>query len=320
MMALAALLVFLCLALAGYALTSFSVQQQEAAEAIRRRLYSTAALAAERTAAPLLKDQRLSSIPFLDRLLGRFQPVTRLVEMIRKAGLTNRVGEVLLYIPLLAALGFLGGMLILGNPVLSVALAAVGGALPLLVVQRKRRKRMQLFSEQLPDALDLLRAALQAGHSFVTALYVVADEFPDPIAEEFRTVAEEMRLGMPTRDALHRLRDRVDDINVPILVVGIMVAQDIGGNLAEVLDNICHTIRERFKILRDVQVMTAQGRLSGSVLTALPVLVGVFMYFLNPKYFQPMLEMRTGWYMMGYALISIICGHIVIQRIVSIRV
>jgi tight adherence protein B len=320
MMVLAAFLVFLCLALVGYALTGISVQQQEATESIRKRLYSTPTAAAQRMAPPLLKDQRLSSIPVLNRLLGRIRPVTRLVRMIRQAGLTNRVGEVLLYIPLLAALGFLGGMLFTGNALISVVLAGLGGVVPLLVVRRKRRVRMRLFSEQLPDALDLLRAALQAGHSFVTALYVVADEFPDPIAEELRTVAEEMRLGMPTRDALYRLRDRVDDENVPILVVGLMVAQDIGGNLAEVLDNICHTIRERFKILRDVQVMTAQGRLSGSVLTALPILVGLFMYFLNPLYFKPMLETPKGMYMLGYAAVSILIGHFVIQRIVRIHV
>ena len=232
MLGVAAILVFLSLALVGYAITGMSVQKQEATESIRRRLYNTPTASSERMAPSLLKDQRLSSIPLLNTLLGRIAPVTRLVLMIRQAGLTNRVGEVLLYIPLLACLGLLGGMLFSGNVLISAVLTVIGGAIPLLVVQRRRRRRMRLFSEQLPDALDLLRAALQAGHSFVTALYVVADEFPDPIAEELRTVAEEMRLGMPTRDALHRLRDRVDDPNIPILVVGILVAQDVGGNLA----------------------------------------------------------------------------------------
>ena len=320
MLFLAAFLVFLCLVLVGYAVTGISAQQQAAAESIRQRLYSTPTAAAERVTPSLLKDQRLSSIPVLNRLLGQIAPVTRLVQMIRQAGLTNRVGEVLLYIPLLAALGLLGGMLVTGNLLISAVLAGLGGAAPLVIVRRKRRARMRLFSEQLPDALDLLRAALQAGHSFVTALYVVADEFPDPIAEELRIVAEEIRLGMPTRDALYRLRNRVDDENVPILVVGLMVTQDVGGNLAEVLDNICHTIRERFKMLRDVQVMTAQGRLSGMVLTALPVLAGLFMYFLNPTYFRPMLESTKGMYMLAYAVVSIVVGHLIIQRIVRIRV
>jgi tight adherence protein B len=192
--------------------------------------------------------------------------------------------------------------------------------IPILTLQRKRTKRMRLFSEQLPDALDLIRAALQAGHSFTTAMYVVADEFPDPISEELRTVAEEVRLGLPLRDALYNLRDRVNDPNMPILIVGVLVAQEVGGNLAEVLDNTSYTIRERFKLLRDVQVMTAQGRLSGRVLTALPILVGLFLYFLNREYFQPMLDNQTGWYMLGYAVISIAIGHVLIQRIVDIRV
>jgi tight adherence protein B len=240
--------------------------------------------------------------------------------MIQQAGLSNRVGEVLLYIPLLALLAFLIGRMISNNPLFSMVMAGVAGMMPLFVIQRRRRKRLRLFSEQLPDALDLVRAALQAGHSLLTSLFVVADEFPDPIAEELRTVADEIRLGLPMRDALHHLQERVEDPNVPILIVGILVAQEVGGNLAEVLDNTAYTIRERFKLLRDVLVMTAQGRLSGMVLTALPIMVGLFMYFLNPGYFQPMIETKTGWYMLGYAALSIVMGHIVIQRIVRIRV
>ena len=134
--------------------------------------------------------------------------------------------------------------------------------------------RRALFAEQLPDALDLVRAALQAGHGLMAALSVVADEFPDPVAQEFRDVVEEVRLGLPLRDALYNLAERVGDPDVALLDVGILTAQDVGGNLAEVLDNISYTIRERFKLQRDIQVLTAQGRLSGGVLTALPFFVG----------------------------------------------
>jgi len=320
MFGLVALLLFLSVVLAGYALVAALHQRGDARQLLANRLNTTAGRGGERAASGLFKDQRLSTIPLLDAVLARVGFTARMLRMIRQAGLTSRVGEVVLYIPLLACVAGLLGKLVSGNPLVTLAAATMGGAIPLMVVQRWRRKRMRLFSEQLPDALDLVRAALQAGHGFMTALNVVADEFPDPIAQEFRTVAEEMRLGLPIRDALDRLRARVDDPNVPILIVGILVAQEVGGNLAEVLDNTTYTIRERFKILRDIQVMTAQGRLSGSVLTALPILVGLFMYFLNPVYFAPMLERETGWYMMGYALVSIMMGHIVIQRIVRIRV
>jgi tight adherence protein B len=320
MLGLAVFLLFLSIALGGYALAGVMGARITAREALQSRLNTLGGPAREAPGTGLFKDQRLSSIPLLDRLLSRLSFTSSLVRMIQQAGLSNRVGEVILYIPLLAFLALLLGKLISGNPLVSLAMAAGAGALPVLVVQRQRNKRMRLFSEQLPDALDLVRAALQAGHSLLTALYVVADEFPDPVAGEFRTTAEEIRLGLPMRDALYHLRERVDDPNVPILIVGILVAQEVGGNLAEVLDNTSYTIRERFKLLRDVQVMTAQGRLSGKVLTALPVMVGVFMYFLNPQYFAPMLKSQIGWYMMGYALVSIALGHIVIQRIVRIQV
>lgn len=318
MFAIAVLLVFASIVLAGYAIATMVGGRAAAREAIRHRLDALTGRASR--SGSIFKDERFSSIAFLDALLGRVSVTAWLVRMIRQAGMRNRVGEMVLYVPLLACVGFLLGTLLVANPLISVALAAGGGAIPIAVVLRKRGRRMRMFSEQLPDALDLVRAALQAGHSFVTALYVVADEFPDPVAEEFRTVAEEMRLGLPMRDALYHLRERTDDTNVPILVIGVLVAQEIGGNMAEVLGNVTYTIRERFKLLRDAQVMTAQGRFSGWVLTALPFGVGLFMYFLNPTYFAPMLESETGLYMMGYALISIVIGHLAIQRIVRIRV
>jgi tight adherence protein B len=154
----------------------------------------------------------------------------------------------------------------------------------------------------------------------LTAFNVVADEFPAPVAEEFRIVADEMSLGLPLREALQGLRERVDDQNVPILTVGILVSQEVGGNLAEVLDNISHTIRERFKLQRDTRVMTAQGRLSGMVLAGLPFLVGGFLFLFNPLYFRPMLERSIGHYMLAYAVLSMTAGHLVIQRIVRIKV
>ena len=318
-MAVAALLIFLSFCLVGYALADVLRRREQAAEALRGRL-TGARTKGTGPQSSILKDDRLSSIAWLNVALARLSVTAPLARMIRQAGLSNRVGEIVLYVPFLALAAGLVGLLVTRNPLVSAALAAAAGAAPVLMLQRKRRKRMKMFSEQLPDALDLVRAALQAGHSFTTALYVVADEFPDPVAEEFRTVAEEVRLGLPLRDALYNLRERVDDPNIPILVVGVLVAQEVGGNLAEVLDNASYTIRERFKLLRDVMVMTAQGRLSGMVLTALPLAVGLFMFFLNPTYFMPMLEDQRGWYMMGYALFSIMVGHIIIQRIVRIQV
>ncbi len=319
MLGMAALLIFTSMALTGYAVASWMNGRQAARRTLSRRLAAAIGGAAGQPAS-VLRDKRLSRIAFLNGLLERIEVVRPLVRLIRQAGLNKRVGEILLYMPLLACVGFLLTALMTDNMLLGFAVGVVAGASPLLVLQRLRRIRGQRFSEQLPDALDLIRAALQAGHGLLSAFAVVADEFPDPIAAEFREITEQMRLGLPMREALYGLGERIDDPNIPILIVGVLVAQEVGGNLAEVIDNVSYTIRERFKLLREMRVMTAQGRLSGMVLTALPFLVGLFMYFLNPQYFAPLLQSNTGRYMLAYAFVSIVVGHILIQRIVRIRV
>jgi tight adherence protein B len=318
MLGIVAILVFLTLALVGYAATLSLRTRAEAAQKITTRLDSVAG--GDRRAVSIVKDERISQIPLLESILSSIAPISFLARRIRQSGIKRRPGEVLLYFPLIAFAAFLLGVLVTGKAWIGAIAAIWASLIPFILIERWRRKRLDLFAEQLPDTLDLLRASLQAGHSLLTAFNVVADEFPDPVAEEFRTVADEMSLGLPLREALYGLRERVDDQNVPILTVGILVSQEVGGNLAEVLDNISHTIRERFKLQRDTRVMTAQGRLSGIVLAALPFAVGSFLFIFNSSYFAPMLDRPLGRYMLGYALLSMIAGHLVIQRIVRIKV
>ena len=317
MLGLIAILTFLTLVLTGYATAAWVSERNAARGALARRLESATGVGFDTS---VLKDQRLSSIGALNSVLARFSPTHAVLRMIQQARIKRRVGEVLLYIPLLALVGYLLTMLVTGSQFLALVAAPMAGAVPLLVVQRIRRQRARLFGEQLPDALDLIRASLQAGHGFVGALQVVAEEFPDPIAVEFRDVTEEVRLGLPLRDALYHLIDRVADPNIPILVVSVLIVQEVGGNMSEVIDNISYTIRERFKLQRDAQVMTAQGRLSGGVLSALPILVSLLLYVLSPTYFAPMVETKTGHYMLAYAILSLLCGHLFIRRLVRIRV
>jgi tight adherence protein B len=320
MLGLAALLIFVSAVLVGYAASVAAREREEAKRALAGRLRGMTDRDVETRAAPLLKDQRLSTIPLLNALLNRIPGVGPVVKMIRQAGLRRRVGEVLLYIPLLACIGFLTAVLVGWGPFVGLVVAVGAGAVPLVAVQRIRRQRTVRFGEQLPDALDLVRSALQAGHGLLSALAVVADTFPDPIAQDLRHVVEEVRLGLPLREGLNNLVERVDDPNIPILVVGILVAQDVGGNLAEVIDNIAYTIRERAKVLREVNALTAQGRLSGGVLTSLPFLVGLVMFFFNRAYFAPLLETTQGHFLIVYALVSITLGHLIIRRIIKIRV
>ena len=320
MLGIAALAIFTAVVLVGWA-ASAAVRERDAARRARAgRLRGAMDPGTDAQSAPLLKDQRLSSIPLLNAFLASVPAVGPIVKTIRQAGLRRRVGEVLLYVPLLGCIGFLVALLAGWGAMVGAPLAVGAGALPLLVVRRIRRQRTARFGEQLPDALDLVRSALQAGHGLLSAFAVVADTFADPIAQELRHVVEEVRLGLPLRDALANLVERVDEPNVPILVIGILVAQDVGGNLAEVIDNIAYTIRERAKVLREVTALTAQGRLSGGVLTALPFVVASVMYVFNRGYVAPLLETPEGRWMIAYGLVSIAIGHLMIRRIVRIEV
>ncbi len=321
MFAICAVIFFVAFALAGYAITSSMREREEAKETLKIRLDSQTGVSAEdKEKVNLLKDLRLSSIGVMNTFLGRLSFINKLALMMRQAGLNRRVGEVFLYIPLLGSLGMLAGLSLTSTPIFGAIFGVVGAFMPIAFVMRLRSKRMKMFSEQLPDSLDLVKSALQAGHSFITALKVVAEEFPAPISEEFDTVAEEMRLGLPMREALLGLQNRVDDANIPVLVVGVLVSTETGGNLAEVLDNVAHTVRERFKLLRDVEVMTAQGRLSGLLLTSLPFFVAGAMMVIAPGYMDPLYEKKTGHYLLGYCLTSILMGHLWIQKIVKIKV
>lgn len=320
-------IIFFCaLAIAGFAVVQAFKDRDETELSRRRRLgaqtglpYREAEVEKGHRSSPV-KDLRLSSIEALNNFLARRSLVSNLARMMRQAGMNRRVGEVVLYLPLCGMLGGMIGLGIVGNPAVAIALSIAGFYLPILLISRMRARRLHLFSEQLPDALDLLRSALQAGHSFIVALKVVAEEFPDPIAAEFDTVAEEIKLGLPIREALLGLQDRVDEPNLPMLIIGVLVVQESGGNLSEVLNNVGHTVRERFKLLRDVEVMTAQGRLSGMMLSALPVIVGGLMMVVAPDYMGVMLTEATGHYMLGYAALSILIGHLTIQKMVQIRV
>jgi tight adherence protein B len=317
---LLALLLFGAIAMAGFATYAWSQESAEHRETLRGRLRKITTGSPENVTASLLRDQRLSSIPVLNTLLSRTPLVVPLVNMIRQAGLRRRVGEVILYIPLLFAIGVLF-VLLFGWPLLTaIIVGSVLALIPIRVVARIRRKRLLLFQEQLPDALDLVRSALQAGHGLITAMQVASETLPDPVGMELRYVVEETRLGLPLRDALYHLSERVGDPNVPLLIVGILVSQEVGGNLAEVVDNTAITIRERAKLQRDVRVLTAQSRFSAMVLTGLPILVGLFMATFNRAYFDPMLTTETGWRLMGFAAFLILSGHLIIRRIIRFRV
>jgi tight adherence protein B len=206
------------------------------------------------------------------------------------------------------------------NSILAI-LAAAGGLLgPLAFVAFKRSRRLRAFEKNFPEAIDLLSRAVRAGHSFTTGLEMIATELPEPVAGEFRTAFEEQNFGLPLRDALLNLSERVPLIDVRFFVTALLIQKETGGNLAEILDNLSHVVRDRFRILGEVRIKTAQGRLTAGILMALPPFMVVMMRFLNPDYVNQLFTDPWGPYMLGGGAILQVIGSIMLWKIVNIEV
>jgi tight adherence protein B len=240
--------------------------------------------------------------------------------MMEQAGMTSHVPMFLLSsIGISVGLGL--GVLALTRWWPAAALAALLGSLmPYSVVRFKRNRRIGAFEEMLPEAIDLLGRAIRAGHPLSAGMKMVADETKEPIAGEFRRTHEEHRFGLPFEDALLAMADRVSLIDVRILTTAILIQREVGGNLAEVLDNLANVIRVRFTIRRQLRVYTAQGRFSGYVLAALPIAVGLAIYSLNPPYIRLLFTDPMGKLMVLIALVFQIIGYLWIRKIVNIEI
>ena len=194
------------------------------------------------------------------------------------------------------------------------------GALPLLWLMYRRKKRFKTFAAQLPDALELISRALRAGHSLAAGFNLVQEEMPAPISVEFGRVFEEQNLGIPMEQALTSLADRIPNLDLKFFSTAIILQRQTGGDLAEILDKIGYIIRERFKIWGQVQALTGEGRLSGAVLLALPPLLFVAVYRLNREYIMQLFNDPMGQQMLAGAVVMQVLGALAIRKIVNIKV
>ena len=198
--------------------------------------------------------------------------------------------------------------------------AAVGIGMPTLWLMRMRTVRLKRFEEMFPEALDLLSRAIRAGHAFQTAMGMVADELPAPVGPEFKKTFDQQNFGLPLRDALNELTQRVAILDVRFFVTAVLIQRDTGGNLSEILDNLAHVVRERFKIRRQVRVHTAHGRFTGYVLLALPAALAAALTFLNPDLMRLLFEERMGHMLLGGAIGLQIVGYFWIRQVIKIEV
>lgn len=289
------------------------------AKRIDRRLQMLSA-GATSVNAPLLKNRLLSDLPVIERLLLTVPRLHLLDRLLVQSGSGMNLATLL---GLASVLGLTAAATayFLALPLWIVACAAAGGAaLPFLYILRLRQQRMHAIENQLPDALDLIARAMQAGHAFSSALQMVGAEGPQPIAQEFRTTFDEINFGLSMQDALLNLAARARSPDLRYFVVAVLVQRETGGNLAQLLVSIAALIRERMKLKGTVRVLSAEGRLSAWILSILPFVLALVISLLNPGFVKVLWTDPIGIRMAGGALMLMALGIFWLWRIISVRI
>lgn len=264
--------------------------------------------------------QEQQRLAWFQRLLDSHPAGAQLARWVRAAGVSVTPGELIVLSVGLGLIGLLTPALIGRPPVLGLAIGVALAAAPWLRVSMLRARRVARFELQFPEALDLMGRAMRAGHALPTAVKMAGDELPEPLARDFRVLFDEMNYGVPINDALARMAERVPLADVGYFVVAVMIQRESGGNLAELLDKIASIVRERLKLMGQVRTLSAEGRLSAIILTALPFCVGFVVNLVNPKFMQVLWTDPMGLRMVGVALFMMVAGILWMRRIIRIRV
>jgi tight adherence protein B len=206
------------------------------------------------------------------------------------------------------------------NPFLTFGGLVLGFFLPRFYVKFRQGKRLRDFNNQLGDAINLLANGLRSGYSLLQAMDAVANEMPPPIAQEFQRVVREIGLGLSNERAMNNMLRRIPSDDLDLMITAINVQHEVGGNLAEILEVISHTIRERIRIKGEIRVLTSQQMLSGYVVSFLPIGLGLLLYLMNPNYMGAMFQEPCGWAMIAVGVISMTIGFVIIRKIVNIEV
>ena len=267
----------------------------------------------------ILKRVLEGPLPMLDRLVSQGAG-SRLGLLIEQSGVRTTGSAIVIFsIGLAVGLGLLT-FLFVPQPLAAPVVALLGAFAPFGWLKHKRSARLKKFEEQFPEALDVLSRAIRAGHAFQTALGMCADEMPGPVGPEMKKTFDQQNYGLPLKDALNDLAQRINIIDVRFFVTAVMIQRDTGGNLSEILDNLAHVVRERFKILRQVRVHTAHGRFTSYVLLSLPAFLAVALSILNPDHMAPMFRERMGQMMLMGAMVLQAFGYLWIKQVIKIEV
>jgi tight adherence protein B len=270
--------------------------------------------------AALVMDQPDGPLPRVDALVRKTAAGSRLSRLIEQSGIRTTPSSVIIISVFCGMFAAVLVVFFVRHPLAPVAAAPIGLALPFVWLLNRRSARFKQFEEQFPEALDLLSRAIRAGHAFQTALGMVGEELNAPVGPEFKKTFERQNFGLPLRDAMDELADRVTILDVRFFVTAVAIQRETGGNLAEILDNLAHVVRERFKIRRQVRVHTAHGRFTGYVLLALPAALGVALSFISPEHMKLLFQERMGQLMLIAAMVMQTVGYIWIRQVIKIEV
>lgn len=227
-----------------------------------------------------------------------------------------------LYVLQIVFASILGGLgiLVTHKVLAAVVLCILGWIIPLAYVKHEKDQQLRLFNGQLADTLNLMANALRSGFSFLQAMDMASREMPTPLSTEWGSALKEMQLGVSTEQALENLSARVGSADLDLMVTAITIQRQVGGNLSEVLSNIHNTIKDRLRIQKEIQTLTAQGRISGYLIAGLPFFIALLLLFINPSYLGLLISKPLGWEMIGGGLVSQAIGFVIIRRIVNIKV
>lgn len=314
------LAIFIISALLMVASKGDSSKYTERTLAVLRAALSTAKLTPADQAVDLHKEELLSAVPWLNRWLLKLELAPRLRTLLYQADVKWTAGGLIM---MSAACFLIPAYLIYlrtGAVLLSLVLGMVLAAGPFVYVVNKRNQRFNKFEQELPETLDLMVSALRAGHSLVSALNLAANESPDPIGQEFRITFDEQNYGLELKTAMNNLAARVPLQDLKIVITAILIQKESGGNLAEVFDKTAYVIRERFRLKRQVRVHTAQGRLTGWILSLLPVVLGVLLYMVNPESMSLLWTRPIGVKLLYLSAAMTTTGALIIRKIVNMDV
>jgi len=268
----------------------------------------------------LARNELMSEIPWLNRSLVRVQAALQLKRMLDQADLHITPSRLIMFSALAGMLAALAASVISVSILLILAAGVLAAAVPFVHVWWKRKKRFDAFLELLPDALDLMSRALSAGHAFSEALHMVSAEMPEPIATEFRKTYEEQNLGLSLKLALENLMQRIPLLDLRMCVTAVLIQRETGGNLAEILEKVAYTIRERFRILGDLKTLTTSSRMSAWLLCGLPIFVSIAITVMNPEYMAVLWKDQRGHYLIATALFLQVTGMLIVRKILRIKI